>query len=116
QRRNEELNREQVEEILEELNLPSDLVDEAMMQLRRRVALEAEKKRNRSIGVGVLAIAAIALVGGSVWFFNNQQELAAVYANSEQSTLTIGREAIAIVNRLESPQISYKERCEQLTI
>ncbi len=108
QRRNEELNREQVEEILNELSLPSDLVEEAMLQLRRRETLEAEKKRNRWIGAGVLAIAAVALVGGSVWFFNNQQQLTGVYANSEQSVLTIGREAIATVNRLENPQISYR--------
>ncbi len=107
QRRNEELNREQVEEILNELNLPRDLVDEAMMQLRRRDALSAEVKRNRWIGAGVLAIAAVALVGGSVWFFNNKQQLTGVYANSEQSTLTVGREAIATVNRLENPQVTY---------
>lgn len=108
QRRNEELNREQVEEILNELNLPSDLVDEAMMQLRRGDALSAEKKRNRWIGAGMLAIAAVALVGGSVWFFNNQKELTGVYANSEQSVLTVGQEAIATVNRLENPQVSYR--------
>ena len=111
QRRNEELNREQVEEILNELNLPSDLVDEAMMQLRRREALSAEVKRNRWIGAGALAIAAVTLVGGSVWFFNNQRQLTGVYANSEQSTLTVetggGREAIATVNRLENPQVTY---------
>ncbi|MDY6803280.1 MAG: hypothetical protein SXA11_05670 [Cyanobacteriota bacterium] len=112
QRRNEELNREQVEEILEELNLPTDLVDEAMMQLRRREALEAEEKRKKWIGAGALALAAAALVGGSVWFFGNQQALTGVYANSEQSVLTVesggGREAIATVDRLENPQVSYR--------
>jgi len=108
QRRNEELNREQVEEILNELNLPTELVDEAMTQLRRRDALSAEVKRNRWIGAGVLATAAVALVGGSVWFFNNQQQLTGVYANSEQSSLTVGGEAIATVNRLENPQVTYE--------
>jgi hypothetical protein len=112
QRRNEELNREQVEEILNELNLPTELVDEAMMQLRRRSAQEVEEKRKKWIGAGVLGAAAVALVGGSVWFFNNQQQLTGVYANSEQSTLTVesggGREAIATVNRLENPQVSYR--------
>jgi hypothetical protein len=112
QRRNEELNREQVEEILNELNLPTELVDEAMMQLRRRSAQEVEEKRKKWIGAGGLGAAAVALVGGSVWFFNNQQQLTGVYANSEQSTLTVesggGREAIATVNRLENPQVSYR--------
>jgi hypothetical protein len=112
QRRNEELNREQVEEILNELNLPTELVDEAMMQLRRRSAQEVEEKRKKWIGAGVLGAAAVVLVGGSVWFFNNQQQLTGVYANSEQSTLTVesggGREAIATVNRLENPQVSYR--------
>jgi len=39
-RRQGELDRKQVEDILQELNLPTDLLDEALVQLRRREALE----------------------------------------------------------------------------
>ena len=44
-----------------ELNLPTDLVDEAMMQWRRREALVAEKKRNKLITVGVFSGLAVVI-------------------------------------------------------
>jgi|GEM_PF-6356872 hypothetical protein len=54
QLRDQEINREQMEEILQELKLPTDLVDEAMLQLRRREALAVEKKRNNLITMVVI--------------------------------------------------------------
>ncbi len=54
QLRDQEINREQMEEILQELKLPTDLVDEAMLQLRRREALAVEKKRNNLITMVVV--------------------------------------------------------------
>lgn len=49
QNREQELDPEQVQQILQELNLPPELLDEALTQVHRRQALEAEKKRNKLV-------------------------------------------------------------------
>jgi len=56
-RRQAELDRQQVEEILQELNLPTDLLDEALVQLRRREALDVQQRRHRWILGGVAVVA-----------------------------------------------------------
>ena len=63
QQREQELNSEQVKEILQELNLPPELLDEALIQVQRRQALAVEKKRKRWIATGIIVsiITAIAL-------------------------------------------------------
>lgn len=60
QRREAELDREQVKEILQELQLPDELLDEALVQIKRREALAKQQKRNWAIGLVVV----VALVGG----------------------------------------------------
>jgi transcriptional regulator of met regulon len=47
QRRDDELEPEQVKQILQELSLPPELFDEALVQLRRREALAVQQRRNR---------------------------------------------------------------------
>lgn len=61
QQRETELNREQVKEILQELNLPSDLLEDALLQLRRREALDRQQRRNRLIVAAVVAIFSVAI-------------------------------------------------------
>lgn len=46
-RREAELDQQQIREILQELNLPPELLDEALIQLNRRQALEVQQRRNR---------------------------------------------------------------------
>lgn len=68
-RERERLGREQVAEVLKELNLPVDLLDDAMEQLRRREALErAQRKRKRIIiAIAAAVMAVILLVSVSMW-------------------------------------------------
>ncbi|PPJ61864.1 DUF3859 domain-containing protein, partial [Cuspidothrix issatschenkoi CHARLIE-1] len=47
-----EFDQQQIQEILQELNLPPELLDEAVIQLRRRQALEVEQRRNKMIIAG----------------------------------------------------------------
>ncbi|GEM_PF-298611 len=72
-RERERLDREQVAEVLKELNLPVELLDDAMEQLRRREAMEiaerkARKKKRRIITAIITAVmAVILLVSISMW-------------------------------------------------
>ncbi len=50
-----ELTREQVKEILQELYLSPEFLDDALMQLRRKQALREQQKRHRAIAIGTFA-------------------------------------------------------------
>ncbi|MDJ0557061.1 MAG: transmembrane domain-containing protein [Microcoleaceae cyanobacterium MO_207.B10] len=110
--RDQELNRDQMQEILQELNLPTDLVDEAMMQLRRREALARQQKQNKLITVGVISGLAVVIVAGFLWFNRQQQILNNIYVNSEQSQLTLetnsGRRIITIIDSKQNPEVFYR--------
>ncbi|MEL7037579.1 MAG: hypothetical protein AAFO04_18435 [Cyanobacteria bacterium J06592_8] len=117
QRQNMELDRQQVLEIFQELNLPIDLLDEGLMQLQRREALANEQKRNRWIVWGVGITLLITMTGGTLWFNNRQNAIANVYANSAQSRLTLTRKDkisnITVINREENPLIYYQVKLQQ---
>ncbi|NEO56491.1 MAG: hypothetical protein F6K54_27475 [Okeania sp. SIO3B5] len=110
--RDEEIDREQMQQILQELNLPTDLVDEAMMQWRRREALVAEKKRNKLITVGVFSGLAVVIAASFLWFQTQKQALNNVYTNSGQSQLTFetnsGRKSLTIIDSQKNPEVFYR--------
>ena len=62
-----EIDRQEVQQILQELNLPPELLDEALLQLRRRQALAVQQKRNRWIGIGVGVAIAGAIAASTVF-------------------------------------------------
>ncbi|NEP79412.1 MAG: hypothetical protein F6K39_15310 [Okeania sp. SIO3B3] len=110
--RDEEIDREQMEQILQKLNLPTDLVDEAMMQLRRREALAVEQKRNKLITIGVLSGLVVVIAGSFLWFQTQKQALNNVYVNSGQSQLTFetnsGKKSLTIVDSQQNPEVFYR--------
>src|SRR4028118_1364989 len=55
--RQSELDSEEVKEILQELSLPPELLNEALIQLQRREALAQQQRRNRWIAGGLAAAA-----------------------------------------------------------
>lgn len=120
QRREAELNREQVREIFQELNLPIDLLDDALMQLRRREALIVQQKHRRGITFGVGATLMTIAVASSLWFNHRQSTIAKVYANSNQSRITLTRldkiGDLTVVNRQENPLIYYQVKLQQAPI
>lgn len=71
-RRQDELDATQVREILQELNLSPDLLPDALVQLRRREALDVEQRRKRWILGGAIA-AIVILATGSIAFLQYQQ-------------------------------------------
>jgi hypothetical protein len=68
----DDLDRSQVQAILSELNLSPDLLDEALVQLQRREALAAERKRFILIASGIAATAIVAC--GGFWLLSQQQQ------------------------------------------
>jgi hypothetical protein len=73
-REQEELDRSEVEKILLELNLPPELLDDAMIQISRKEALVQQRQRN--IGIGIASIAALLMVGlGTSLFFQNKAQI-----------------------------------------
>lgn len=118
--RDEEVDRKQMEQILQELNLPTDLVDEAMMQLRRREALAVEHKRNKSITIGVVSGLVIAILAGTIWFQSQQQALNNVYANSAKSQLTwetdSGRKILTVIDSKQNPEVFYRVTLQETPV
>lgn len=113
-RRNEELDRDQVKDILQELNLPPELLDDAMIQLQRREALVQENRRNRWLVGSIAGVLVVAIALGSFFITNRQQTLDAVTAN--QSRLTLSQDdgnSLTTFNRNTTPEISYRVTLQQ---
>lgn len=86
-RRREELDVVQVREILQELNLPPELLEDALVQLKRREAL-AVQQRQRRLWVGaIVGVIAIALIGFSLFTQQQQQSLSQITAQQDRITL-----------------------------
>ncbi len=82
-----ELDLEQVRDILRQLNLPPELLEEAMVQLHRRDVLGRQKRQNRwPIGI-VIGILLLIFLGITRIAINKQQILARVMAQSDRITL-----------------------------
>ncbi|MFB2972678.1 DUF3859 domain-containing protein [Aerosakkonema sp. BLCC-F183] len=109
QRQSEELSSEQVQEILRELNLPPELLDEAIIQLRRREALSAQQQRNRWIYGGVAAAAIVAIASTGFFIQQNQQAIARVSAQQDRITFAQDNGGnFATINRQSNPEVFYR--------
>lgn len=86
QRQQEELEPEQVQQILRELNLPPELLDEAMLQLQRREALAVETRRKRWIIAGILTVLVVSIAGVGFFIQQHQQAIARVSAQQDRIT------------------------------
>jgi hypothetical protein len=108
-KRQEELDAGQMQQILTELSLPPELLDEAVIQVRRRKALENQQRRNRLIMGGVGAIA-IFIMGGAVVLQQQwQQKLDRITA--QQSRITLPRDDgndRQSVNRQGAAELYYR--------
>jgi hypothetical protein len=74
--RQSQLDSEEVKEILQELRLPPELLNEALIQLQRREALAQQQRRNRWIAGGLAAAAAGAIAITGFYIQQNRQAIA----------------------------------------
>jgi hypothetical protein len=103
-----ELGREQVKQILQELNLSPDLLDDALVQIRRRQALEVQQRRNRWIVTGVVAVLIGAIAITTVYIQQHQQAISRIRPYQSRITLTQdGRGNLTTINRQASPRVYY---------
>ncbi|MBC1240504.1 DUF3859 domain-containing protein [Nostoc sp. 2RC] len=108
-RREAELDQQQVKEILQEMNLPPELLDEAIVQLHRRQALSVQQRQNRWITSGVVAL--LAVVSASTIFVIQQQNsaLARVYAQQDRITLAQNNSGnLNTISRQTNAEVFYR--------
>jgi hypothetical protein len=89
-RQQAELDRTQVQEILQELNLPPELLDEAMIQVQRKEALAKERKRNKGIVIGgaIAIVTVLVMVGAGNSFFLQNKATTISNLNVSQDRIT----------------------------
>ena len=108
-RREAELDQQQVKEILQELNLPPELLDEALIQLNRRQALEVQQRRNRWITSGVVVI--VVIVIASTIFFMQQQSSTLSRVSTQQDRITLTQDNggdLKTISRQTNPEVLYR--------
>jgi hypothetical protein len=106
-RQADDLDRSEVEKILQELNLPPELLDEAMIQVQRKDALAREQKRNKGIAIAAIAALVIIGIGVGVSFQNKAASISKVTATQDRITLVQdGGENLQTVAR--GSQIAYR--------
>jgi hypothetical protein len=103
------LDREQVQGILQELNLPAELLDPALVQMQRRQALAAQERRNRWIVLGVIS-AVILVLGGFTWMaWQKTHTLEQVTAQRDRLTLAQDTgSSLNTVSRQTSGELVYR--------
>jgi hypothetical protein len=86
-RQESELSAVQVREILQELNLPPELLEDALIQLHRREALKVQQQRNRWIWAGSLLALVLIVLGTTLSIQQQHKMLNNVTAQRDRITL-----------------------------
>jgi hypothetical protein len=86
-RQQDELDRTEVETILQELNLPPELLDEAMIQVQRKEALARQRKRKIGIAIAVVTTLVIVIVGANIFSQNQASSIAKITVSQDRITL-----------------------------
>lgn len=98
---------EQVRGILQELNLPPEQLEEAIVQIHRREAIAARQLRNRLLMGSFVGLASF-LIAGSVWIRQTRErDLNQVFAQQDRLTLAQG-EDLTNVFRQENSELFYR--------
>lgn len=107
--RQSELDSEEVKEILQELGLPPELLNEALIQLQRREALAQQQRRNRWIAGGLAAAAAGAIAFTGFYIQQNRQAIdrVSIQANRITSVQDDGGN-LTVISRQNNPEIFYR--------
>ncbi|MCY7366653.1 MAG: DUF3859 domain-containing protein [Chamaesiphon sp.] len=105
-RQAEELDRSEIEKILVELNLPPELLDEAMIQVQRKEALV--KQKQRTIGMVIASVIALVMIiaGASLFSQSKNSSLAKITASADRITLVQSNEDIQIVK--QGSELAYR--------
>ncbi len=105
-----ELEIDQVKEVLADLNLSPDLVDEAMIQIKRREALAVQQRQRRLLTLGITAVAVAVITGLGFNRWQYQRQVAQVEVVEAQVTPAMGSSGATLpqVDRQTNPELSYE--------
>ena len=107
QRRQSEIEVEELQQILRELNLPDDLLDEAVMQVYRKQALDNQKKRNRWIIGGITAVVMGAVAATFVMQQQQQQALKGISYDGRLGFRPNDSASLEEIERKNTPEVFY---------
>jgi hypothetical protein len=85
----QEMSAAEVRDILQELNLPAELLEDAMVQVDRRQALASQQRRQRWLWGGVIAAAIVSIAISGISIHNDRQALSKVTAQADHVTLSL---------------------------
>lgn len=106
--REAELDREQVQQILQELNLPSDLLDDAIVQIRRREALDQQQQRHKIV-ISTIAIMIAGLIATFAVVSQKQHNrMARIAALQDSTTLPDSANSVTQFDRQKNAQVFYR--------
>jgi hypothetical protein len=94
---------------LQELNLSLDLLDDALVQIKRKQALKVQQQRNRLIVGGVIVALVGVIVATSVFIQNRQQTFARISTSVNRITLAQDNGSnLTTIDRQISPKVFYR--------
>ncbi len=99
-REQDELDKSEVQKILIELNLPPELLDDAMIQISRQEALVKQRQRTIRMAIAGAVVGSLLVIAPLLWLQNKSQTISKVRASSDRITLTPDQGAnLKVVNK-----------------
>lgn len=92
-RQQAELDRSEVQKMLEELNLPPELLDEAIIQVQRKEALARQQQLTKRVILASIITVIIIVVGTGLFWQNRSASIAKVTASQDRITLATDNSA-----------------------
>jgi hypothetical protein len=81
------LDRTEVQKILAELNVPPELLDEAIIQVQRQEALARQQQRTKRIAIASIATILTIVLGTSLFWQNRSVSISKVTTSQDRITL-----------------------------
>ncbi len=99
-REQDELDKSEVQKILLELNLPPELLNDAMIQISRQEALVKQRQRTIRMAIAGAVFGSLLVIAPLLWLQNKSQTISKVRASSDRITLTPDQGAnLKVVNK-----------------
>lgn len=107
EQRQTEVDAKQVREILQELNLPPELLEESLMQVHRREAIASQQTHHRRLIVSIVGLVTLVLTGVLFISQARQHNLKQLSAQSDRLTLSQG-DSLTNVSRKQNDELFYR--------
>jgi hypothetical protein len=91
------------EQVLQELQLPTDLIDDALQQVRYQEALAKQRRQRMWLGIAGAVLLLVLIVSVWTWSSNRSASLARITADAGQVTRSAGQEALYRVTLRDVP-------------